>query len=65
MEDTGFIMFSSPMMIAMFIIGIFLLLIFVGGLGIAFYQIARGRFFVDYEKMAAEAREQYLKNKKK
>jgi hypothetical protein len=49
------VMFSSPMMIMMFIIGMFILLLFVSGIAIAFYQIARGRFFIDYDRMAAEA----------
>jgi hypothetical protein len=63
MNDGGFIMFSSPMMIAMFIIGVFILLLFVSGIGIAIYQIARGRLFIDYDRMAAEAWKNYKENK--
>jgi hypothetical protein len=49
------VMFSSPMMIAMFIVGMFILLLFSSGIIIAVVQIARGKFFVDYDKLAKEA----------
>lgn len=47
------VMFSSPEMIGMFILGVFILLIFFGSIGIAVYQTARGRFNIDYDRLAS------------
>jgi uncharacterized membrane protein (DUF106 family) len=57
------VMFSSPLMIMMFILGMFILLLFVGGIGVAAYQIIRGRFLVDYDRLAAEALQQEQERK--
>lgn len=49
------VMFSSPTMIMMFALGMFILLLFSSGIIIATVQILRGKFFVDYDRMALEA----------
>lgn len=57
------VMFSSPLMIMMFILGMFILLLFVGGIGVAVFQILRGRLFVDYDRLATEAWQQEQERK--
>lgn len=62
------VMFSSPKMIMMFIIGIFIFLLFFGSIGIALYQATRGRWRIDYDSIAAknalEHSEKKRRNKK-
>ncbi len=58
------VMFSSPKMIAMFILGVFIITVFAGAIFIAIVQTARGKFKVDYDRMAEEAFQAHLQAKK-
>jgi hypothetical protein len=59
------IMFSSPAMIGMLILGMFILLTFVGAIAVAIIQVSRGTFKVDFDKMATDAMAAYTQGKKK
>ena len=43
------VMFSSPGFIAMFVMGIILIICIVGALGWAIYHVASGKFHEEYE----------------
>lgn len=58
------VMFSSPKMIAMFILGVFIIAVFAGAVLVAIVQTARGKFKVDYDRMAQEAIQAHLQAKK-
>lgn len=56
---------NSPAVIAVFLIKSFFLLIWLGCIGIAFYQTARGRLTIDYDQRAFDAWKNDVQNKKK
>lgn len=46
------------------ILGMIIILVFFGAIVAAFVQIARGRFKIDYDKIAQEAMQKHLEAKK-
>lgn len=58
------VMFSSPKMIAMFILGVIIIAVFSGAILVAIVQTARGKFKVDYDRMAQEAIQAHLQAKR-
>ncbi|BAU29690.1 hypothetical protein DFP93_10667 [Aneurinibacillus soli] len=48
------VMFSSPAMIMLFIIGVIILIVFFGGIVTAITQTVRGNLRVDYDAIAAK-----------
>lgn len=48
------VMFSSPAMIMLFIIGVIILLVFFGGIATVITQTVRGNLRVDYDAIAAK-----------
>lgn len=60
------VMFSSPGMILLFIFGVFIGLVFLGAIVTVIVQLARGKFHVDYDEIAAKnAREYEQKRREK
>lgn len=49
----------------MLIVAVIFLVIVVGCIGVAIYQIFRGRFKIDYDELAFLAREEESQNKSK
>lgn len=48
-------MFSSPTMISLFFVGVFILLVVAGAIGVVIFRAVRGELNVDFEGQAAQA----------